>query len=464
MRRVLAFLGLFITFFSLLSQNNLCLSPINASFAVGVIPYKVQSSDLNNDGSRDFICALNYGSFAVTLSNGSGNYYPPAYYQVVTSGFHSLDFEIADFNNDGNQDMALTDTNTAGIRILLGNNNGVFTSTLSYPCGPKPNVFKASDFNGDGIPDLAVVNYVSNGFSVLINNGSGSFSTPNFIVSNKAERIFAEDFNNDGKTDLLVIRDSSKVSTIYKGIGNGAFTAISSYSFGYQAGEIITGDFNSDNKRDIACVSTGSTVSIVKGNGACTFTSSSVYTVSPYIGRICSGDLNSDGRTDILTLSGGPQDFSILLANNSGSFFSPVDFSNVFDSTSCTYSLSHFYAAITDMNGDGKVDVLLGPDNCQAIFTMTNCNTVDVGLIERKPSISLKMYPNPASDFVTFSIPSHAPTFSSIIIYNTLGQIVKRQSITESAQIDIKDLDAGYYGVTIDFQGKILNKKLLISR
>src|SRR5262245_26237168 len=50
-----------------------------------------------------------------------------------------------------------------------------FASPVSYPVGASPSAAVVADFNRDGHPDIAVANSGSGNVSVLLNNGDGTF-------------------------------------------------------------------------------------------------------------------------------------------------------------------------------------------------------------------------------------------------------------------------------------------------
>lgn len=50
-----------------------------------------------------------------------------------------------------------------------------FIARRDFAAGVNPVSVAVADFNGDGNADLAVVNPNSNGFSILLGNGDGSF-------------------------------------------------------------------------------------------------------------------------------------------------------------------------------------------------------------------------------------------------------------------------------------------------
>src|SRR5467141_2073136 len=58
-----------------------------------------------------------------------------------------------------------------------------FAPPKSYPVGTSPSAVVVGDFNGDGKPDLAVANSGSANVSVLLGNGDGTFKpAKNFDV------------------------------------------------------------------------------------------------------------------------------------------------------------------------------------------------------------------------------------------------------------------------------------------
>ena len=67
----------------------------------------------------------------------------------------------ADFNNDGNADLAI------GTRVFLGNGDGTFAAGVAIP-GTRE-VLAAADFNRDGYTDLVTDE------GILLGKGDGTF-------------------------------------------------------------------------------------------------------------------------------------------------------------------------------------------------------------------------------------------------------------------------------------------------
>jgi hypothetical protein len=97
--------------------------------------------------------------------------------------------------------------------VSLGNGNGTFQPRDSN-LNPNPVVrLLAADFNGDGNLDLAVTNDLGasgDSNSILVGNGDGTFQSP--IPLPSWALTISADFNGDGKTDLAgVAYDASGV-------------------------------------------------------------------------------------------------------------------------------------------------------------------------------------------------------------------------------------------------------------
>jgi len=76
--------------------------------------------------------------------------------------------------------------------------------------------------------------------------------------------------------------------------------------------------------------------------------------------------------------------------------------------------------------------------------------------------LSIQIYPNPAEDYIT--IRQESPAEITVLIANSLGQEVMRQSShEEESVIHISDLSSGqYYIIVIDKQGALLRKESIV--
>ena len=87
-------------------------------------------ADYNRDGNLD-IAALGPFDLEIFLGDGHGGFTPAAQYPVVSgsSNTHAIGFGAADFNRDGNIDLAYVNgiASVGTVNILLGDGTGNFT-------------------------------------------------------------------------------------------------------------------------------------------------------------------------------------------------------------------------------------------------------------------------------------------------------------------------------------------------
>jgi hypothetical protein len=116
----------------------------------------------------------------------------------------------ADFNNDGQLDLATANFDSDSVSVLLGNGGSSFQLAKTSATGPSPTSLAAGDFNSDGKLDLATANY--NGYwdidpiSILLGHGDGTFAAPVGVSTygESPNSVAAGDMNGDGKLDLVV--------------------------------------------------------------------------------------------------------------------------------------------------------------------------------------------------------------------------------------------------------------------
>ncbi|QSQ24695.1 VCBS repeat-containing protein [Pyxidicoccus parkwayensis] len=135
----------------------------------GTRPYGVAVGDVNNDGKPDVAFTLITSALvSVQLGNGDGTFGAASTYSV---GSNPKFVEIADFNGDGNADLAVGGGtgSTQYVSILLGNGDGTLQSAVNFAVGTGPFYMAVGDLNADGKRDIVTGNYTGGTSSVLLN-------------------------------------------------------------------------------------------------------------------------------------------------------------------------------------------------------------------------------------------------------------------------------------------------------
>ncbi len=75
----------------------------------------------------------------------------------------------ADLDNDGDDDLTVTCTDSNYVSVLLNNGDGTFAPAINFAVGQSPRSVFAADFDGDTDYDLAVTEYYSETVTILFN-------------------------------------------------------------------------------------------------------------------------------------------------------------------------------------------------------------------------------------------------------------------------------------------------------
>jgi hypothetical protein len=281
---------------------------------------------------------------------------------IHPTGDFPLEVVTADFNNDGQPDLATADAFSNSVSILLGRANGTFNAARQVDTGPVPQSIAAGDFNADGRLDLATANYddvADHDISILLGRGDGQFDAaspqktglPEFSVA-----IATGYVNSDKKLDLIVLSDDffgSHQLSVLLGDGAGNFTNFATYGhqdFG-QLRSPVMADFNHDGRTDVAVSDwqTGS-VRVFLGHGDGTLHVPRDFATGLSTNAVAIGDFNTDGKLDLAVTTFNDNRVKLLLGKGDGTFQSGQSFAAGSGPTS---------VKAADVSGDGHLDIVV---------------------------------------------------------------------------------------------------------
>jgi hypothetical protein len=324
-------------------------------------PFGLAIADFNEDGKPDLAVAANVRLY-VMISNGDGTFTPALGSPVPIPSPPYDDFPspyigpvaVGDFNNSGHAGLAVGEWNNEAAVILLGYGNGtLIPSSAAFansPGGPMTAI-GAADFNADGNLDLALINSISGVSLVALGYGKGAFNAAGDLYpGGTGSGVAVGDFNGDGKLDVAVAGGGAV--SVWLGNGDGTFTQArgSPVSVGSELWAIIAGDFNGDGKLDLAVADeAGNAVDVLLGNGDGTFQQPISAAVGHEPAAMVAGDFNNDGKLDLAVANYGDNTVTLLLGSGDGTFT---------QASGSPYAVGKGAAAIAaaDFNGDGKLD------------------------------------------------------------------------------------------------------------
>ncbi|MGV3558776.1 FG-GAP-like repeat-containing protein [Larkinella arboricola] len=369
-----------------------CFLPALNQNTEGHRPAGVVIGDFNGDRRPD-MAVTNSGSNTITLllNNGQGSFGQTISHPV--DGLAPGALVSGDFNQDGWLDVAVANRGSNNVSVLLGNRQGAFTKATNLAVGERPQAIAVGDFNADQLGDLAVVNYTSNTVSVLLNQGQGRFAPAvQFPAGESPSDLAVGDFNGDSQPDLVVTHDVIKDSpigsiSVLLNQGRGRFAPAVCYQvYGRNPNSVAVADFNGDTRPDVAVSTNGyssENVSVLFGNGQGGLGNGKFFNVGYRPGSIAVADFNGDSLLDLAVTHGGnfsdPYYVGVLLGKGQGEF-GPI--------TSFEVGASPQQVAVGDLDGDQRSDLVVANNESNTLSLLYNCPTsslpsvVDVSLID----------------------------------------------------------------------------------
>jgi hypothetical protein len=421
-------------------QNGSARFKLDSSYSVGTNPYSPVSADFDNDGDLDLATAnRNSNNISVLLNTGDANFLLSNNYEI---GSQPETVFAADLDNDGDIDLAAANRITPGsVRILLNYGDGTFDVQPSFPSnGNEPGSIFAADLDGDSDLDLIIGNAESDNLSIFFNNGNATFVfNTNYSVGDVAS-AYAADLDNDGDLDLTGGLWANNAIFVLMNNGDGSFGSLSTYPVGVGPAFVKAADLNGDGYLDLCSTNHyDQTASVLMNNGNGTFATHATYNVgvAPYIAF--PADLDSDGDLDLTVQNREDDNVSVLLNHGDGTFADQQLFST---------GDGPVNILAADLDDDGDLDLATANINSNDVSILLNLNIPQITSVFPTPN-NLNV-PADASISVTFDLDMDPSSIddSTFIVYARSTGIHQGQisydSQTRTATFDpVNDFVAG---------------------
>ena len=226
---------------------------------------KIRIADIDGDGKPDLIVgSQTTGDDNVLIyrntSSGSISFLVTPVTISIAGAANTGGLDVGDFDNDGKPDIVVVPFRQMDEVYLLRNTSIPGTISLSLEGTTGINTERANveigDFNNDGLNDLAITQ--TSGLEVFQNTGSFSFAPLNLssllLGGVTAWGLDIGDINGDGLVDVVVSSIKGNQIIYYRNSTSGSinFTVADQVTTAGPARNVRIGDLNADGKPDIA--------------------------------------------------------------------------------------------------------------------------------------------------------------------------------------------------------------------
>jgi VCBS repeat protein len=313
----------------------------------------IELADMNGDKLLDIVVLYPVERVVqICMNNGDGIFADPS---RQFFGGYIIDFDLSDYDDDGDLDVITTDGGNDVIRIGVNPGNGqLLVQQIELPSGRGPYGIAVDDYNDDGFVDIANTNRTDGTVTILINDGTGQFGPPvSYDVGNEPDGIESGDLNGDGLPDIVVANSANGENNISVLLneGDGTFAQEFQIPTDNYPWLINIEDMDQDGNQDILIthkLSTRLGLCINIGNG--TFEPTQFIDFNMYEKRTRVFDVDGNGSPDIISPNGSMNSITVHL-NQCSPSCSEADLND--DGVLNFFDVSMFLTVQPDFNSDG---------------------------------------------------------------------------------------------------------------
>lgn len=386
------------------------------------------------------------------------------------------------FNEDSQVDIAITNADTNTVHVFFGKETdgsdaGIFEvanrKAFADRIGPSPSAIATGNFDGNGNLDLVIANRgassTQDGITVLLGDKNGNFTpVASPVVDNDQKPLTNSPlnapvalavglFDSDTFSDVAVVNQTDVV--VLLGNGNGTFrpivqnNTVVKNSLGQNPSAIVAGDFNQDNRLDMAISNEGdNSISVFLGSTDGTFQPlSDPNTGSPIVIQgvpnpraLALLDVNSDGRLDLAAMNRSVEGTVTILIGNVSGGFDPLKDPNGRTRPPVIVGAGPSAMTIGEFNGDNRVDLAVTRDNQAFLILLGNGD----GTFTVSPPLSLGLA-GPPQQILLQDVDRNG-LFDLIVVGSTWTEMLMGQEKPVGGiAVEARDLDGNRVGTVI---------------
>ncbi|HET6930430.1 MAG TPA: FG-GAP-like repeat-containing protein [Candidatus Acidoferrum sp.] len=270
----------------LLGNNDGSFQTPATPIAVGTQPsaIAVGTFNLNNGDSNPGFVVTNFtdNTYSVFNGNGDGTFteVKNSPFPLPTTATGPVAMTVADFDGDGNPDLAIVNQGTQNVTILQGKGDGTFAEFPNSPLavGKFPVAITSGALSGSNGPALAIVNQQDNTLSIYLGNGNGTFfaaSQSPLPTDTTPSGVAIADLAQSSTGGIAVTNTAVGTVTVFADLGNGLFASAIEPAAGTNPDVILAGAFTNSAFPDIVV-----TNNISNGDGQVTLVESPASLIS----------------------------------------------------------------------------------------------------------------------------------------------------------------------------------------
>jgi hypothetical protein len=345
----------------------------SSSAGVSASAQFVAVGDLNGDGAPDLV-STGGASVVVMMRNAANTGWDAPTSAGAANGSARVPVAIGDLNGDGKRDIAFANSGASSVFVIMRNaaNTGWDAPDTAGTTGVGPYSVAIGDLNGDHQPDLAMADTGSAQVTVIMRNGAGTGWDAAATAGSTGTypyQVAIGDLDGDGKADLATSNLVGSVTVITRNTDNTGWSAPSSAgATGNGAQSIALGDLNGDGRIDIATAnSTPKTVTVItrNSNNAGWDAPDTAGATGDEPSGLSIGDLTGDGKPDLAVTNYTPATLTLIARKTDGTGWAAP-------TTAGAAGIGASGVVIADLNSDGKLDVAVATRSSRVTVLMAD--------------------------------------------------------------------------------------------